>query len=392
MRKLAIILFMLITVFMITGCNKKEPKVVITNAYYDHAINQMELIYDYFYYENANTFSGFSPQDPDPNSNFKGGASLWGYGGMLTAISAGALVDPQNETIRTYADLLVEGLASYRYPVKQLYYTSNIRGGEPYYDDNAWIVLGLYELGKTYNDDTYIEHSRELLNYVMSGESPDGGVFWKETVTSRNTCSTAPTIIAALLHYQNNPEAELLEFAIRNYNWTVDTLKDPTDHVYWDNATMDEFGVERIEKTKWTYNSGTMIWASVLLYEITGEATYLTEAERTASGALAFFYRGNQGVFNYPVSPWFNMYLLRGFIELAKSKDDGSVDYMINTFVTSMNNAILKGKDDRGLILRSWGSGNSVATDQFLDLLDASATTEILFLIAYYQINLEVDS
>ena len=135
-----------------------------------------------------------------------------------------------------------------------------------------------------------------------------------------------------------------------------------------------------------------MIWASVLLYEITGEATYLTEAERTASGALAFFYRGNQGVFNYPVSPWFNMYLLRGFIELAKSKDDGSVDYMINTFVTSMNNAILKGKDDRGLILRSWGSGNSVATDQFLDLLDASATTEILFLIAYYQINLEVDS
>jgi hypothetical protein len=42
----------------------------------------------------------------------------------------------------------------------------------------------------------------------------------------------------------------------------------------------------------WSYNQGTMIAAGVLLYEITGTASYLTAAETTAGDAVSYFGTG----------------------------------------------------------------------------------------------------
>lgn len=391
MKKTLIMGVGLLLTLLLVGCNGNDTPPV-ENTYYDHGLNQIDLLYENWYYEGPNTFTAYSPQDPDPNSDKKGGAALWGYGAVLTALAQAARVDPNNEVIQQRAEKAVEGLDNYRFPVVELYYTSNLnRGGEPYYDDNAWVVLGLYDLAVAYNNNQYLSQSRELLNYVLSGESEDGGIFWKETVLSRNTCSTAPAIIGALLHYQMNQEEELLETAERLYKWTKETLRDPSDNVYWDNSTYNfETGLEKVEKTKWTYNSGTMIWAATLLYEVTGNEQYLNDAKLTASGALAFFYKRNlAGQYHYPNSPWFNLYLMRGFLELARTVEDGSVDYMVNTFKTSMNNAILKSKDERGVIMRSWGSGSVAATDQYVDILDIAATSEVLFLLADFQLNVE---
>lgn len=394
-KNLILFIMVLLSIFLINCNGREETSFEIKNTYYDHGMDQLNLIYDYYYYEGPNTFTAYSPQDPDPNSDKKGGSSLWGYGALLTSLAQAAKVNPYDETLKLRVEKAVEGLDNYRFPVMELYYTSNLNGGgEPYYDDNAWIVLGLYDLAIAYDNEDYLTQSRELLNYVLSGESEDGGIYWKETVVSRNTCSSAPAVIGALLHYQKNPEQELLDAAKRIYKWTKDVLRDPTDYVYWDNAIYDyETGTERVEKTKWTYNSGTMIWAGVLLYEITGEEQYLNDAELTATGSLAHFYKKNlTGSYHYPVSPWFNLYLMRGFLELAKTVDDGSYDYLVNTFKTSMNNAILKSKDERGIIMRSWGSGAVAATDKYIDILDVSATAEIMFLLADFQLNIEKDS
>ncbi len=390
MKKYFVLSFLLLISISLFGCEKEEKP--IQNAYYNHGITQIELLYENFYYEIPNTFTAYSPQDTDPNSDKKGGAALWGYGAVLTSLAQAARVNPKEKMIREKSVKAVEGLNNYRFPTLKLYYTSNLnRGGEPYYDDNAWVVLGLHDLAIAYNNSEYMTKSREVLDYVLSGESIDGGIFWKETVVSRNTCSCGPAIVGALLHYKNNPEDELLTKAERIYQWTKEVLRDPTDYVYWDNAVYDFVNdIEVIEKTKWTYNSGTMIWAGVLLYEVTGKEEYLNDAKLTAGGALAHFYRKNvTGQYHYPNSPWFNLYLMRGFLELARTLGDGSVDYMVNTFKTSMNNAILKSKDERGVIMRSWGSGSSTASDKFVDVLDISATAEVLFLLADFQLNIE---
>lgn len=57
------------------------------------------------------------------------------------------------------------------------------------------------------------------------------------------------------------------------------------DFVYWDNKNLQG----KVDPAKYTYNSGQMIQAGVLLYQVTGEKHYLKEAQQTAEGACRFF-------------------------------------------------------------------------------------------------------
>lgn len=393
-----VLLSVAVSALLIAGCTPESSSVdstiTIDNNFYYHGINQMDLIYDNFYFPGANVFTGFNPADESQGFERKGSASLWAYGAVLTMVGAAANVNPTDPDIKAHAENLVEGLKAYRMPKKTLVYTSNLDGGgEPYYDDNAWVVLGLYDLAKAYDNADYMEQSRTLLDYVLSGESEDGGIYWKETVQSRNTCSSGPAVVAALLHYLENPEeeSELLEIAKRVYKWTRDTLRDPSDFVYWDNAVLNlETGVEQINKWKFTYNSGTMIWAGVLLNEITNDDSYLKDANDTATGALSAFYtEGANDKYFYPKSPWFNLYLLRGYLALAKHYDNGARDYLVNTFRTNMKTALMSGLDERGFIKPGWGGGISLPEDKYVDLKDAAASAEVLFLIADYELNIE---
>ena len=376
--------------------NKTIPVKVkknINNNYYSLGLNQLDLVFkDFRYSEKSYSFKTYNPQDSSQGSTYSGSAALWGYGAILTAVSEAAIIDPYNSTTKERSLGIVEGLEAYRMPRDKRYYTSNqFYGGEPYYDDNAWIVLGLLYLGKAYNNEEYYQMSREILDYVLSGESPDGGIYWKESVVSRNVCSTGPGIVGALLHYQHKKQDVLLNTAKRLYEWCKKTLMDPVDKVYWDNIYPDENGVEKIYTTKWTYNSGTMIWAATLLYEITGEDKYLDDAKNTALGALSYFYTKNKdGRYYYPASPWFNLYLLRGYYELARVVGDGSYDYLVKTFKSNMDIAIVTSiVSPYGYIHPNWGGGLSDKSDTFFDVLDIAATSEVLMLIGDFQINLE---
>lgn len=371
--------------------NDPDAPLVINNNFYDAALLQTYLIHNDFY-ASPGRIKAYDPADMTPGSEYSGTSALWGYGAYLTMYAQAAKINPNLEHFKTKTYDAIAGLEVFRMMREQLHYSAIVGGGgEPYYDDNAWVVLGLYDIAKVYDDKAVMAQSRDLLNYVLSGESEDGGIYWKETVTSRNTCSSGPAIVAALLHYLENPaeETELLETAVRVYQWTKRVLRDPSDYVYWDNAIYDEqTQTEEINKWKFTYNSGTMIWAASLLYQVTKDATYLDDANKTAMGSLSYFYtsgRDNQKFF--PRTPWFNLYLLRGFIALAHQYEDGSKDFLVNAFRENLKYALVKGVDKRGYLLPTWGSGQNVATDQFVALLDVAASAEVLFLLADWEVN-----
>lgn len=390
MKKFMLGLLLAVSGFLLMGCNKNKQK--IDNQFYDFGMSQLDLIFNYFDMGNEKRalFTGFDPQDQTPDSEFQGSAALWGYGAILTATAQSARLDyNQNKLTQDRVRRLVEGLKEYRMPFEELVYTSNLfGGGEPYYDDNAWVVLGLFDIYRGTGDEKYLEHSRELLDYVLSGKSEDGGIYWKESVVSRNTCSIGPAIVGSLLHYQVNPEEELLEGAIELYNWTKDVLRDPEDYLYWDNAIKQEDGTELIDEMKWTYNSGTMIWAASLLYDITGDETYIEDAKLTAGGAFTKFFVNNGE--HYPDWPWFNLYLLRGFIALAESTK-GEYNFLVNSFKINLRNAILRGLDDRGMVLPNWGNGGYKQTYKFVDLKEVSASAECYLLIAEFEIRNDIE-
>lgn len=223
-------------------------------------------------------------------------AFMWGCGVQLTALAAAARVEPKTwqEPLRKYIRAL------------DVYW--NEQGGvggydvlplpkppDRYYDDNAWIVLGLVEAAEITRDPKYREQAEKTFRYVMSGEDDKlgGGIYWRESDrASKNTCVNAPAVVSALRLYQVTRKRDYLETARRLYDWTNKTLQD-ADGLFFDNIRLDG----TVEKTKWSYNTALMIRANVLFYSVTKEERYRKEAQRIAQAAEGRWIHPETGAF-----------------------------------------------------------------------------------------------
>jgi rhamnogalacturonyl hydrolase YesR len=67
------------------------------------------------------------------------------------------------------------------------------------------------------------------------------------------------------------------------YDW-VRTCMLSADGLY-----SDHIGPAGIDGTKWSYNQGTMIGANVLMWQATGQASYLRRAKSLARVSLGYF-------------------------------------------------------------------------------------------------------
>lgn len=165
------------------------------------------------------------------------------------------------------------------------------RGGEVYYDDNAWVALALLEHHRRTGHVPSLALARDVVAFCCTGWSTEpwdhpGGIRWKVPVASRsrNTCANGPVAEAAALVHAATGDALALEWAVRIYEWVRGALLAP-DGLYLDRIAPDG----RQAPDRWTYNQGTMIGAGVLLAEATGTSRYLEEACATARAALARF-------------------------------------------------------------------------------------------------------
>ena len=194
-------------------------------------------------------------------------------------------------------------------------YSSDVRGarlgGDRYYDDNAWVGLALVQLERMRPGSGYLDRAEELFRFAASSgwdrravPNP-GGVFWVEqgrgagtTNHDRNTVSNAPNAELGL-HLAELRDRRLTApgsiGAEGMYEWVLATLDAsresdlPGTGLFWDKLRGDG----TLDKTRWSYNQGSMIGANVLLARRGGEsgAEYLGRAEAIARKALAHFGR-----------------------------------------------------------------------------------------------------
>jgi uncharacterized protein YyaL (SSP411 family) len=213
-------------------------------------------------------------------------AFMWGAGVQLTALAAAAQIDPG-----TY----VPQLAAYADALEKYWIVDNGIGGysvlpeqqraDRYYDDNVWIVLALIEALEATRDEKYLERAERTMRFVLSGEDDElgGGIYWRERRrNSKNTCSNAPAIVAALRLYQKTTNAQHLATAERLYDWTCSHLQDDNDGLFWDNLRLSG----RLDRRKYSYNSALMIRANCLSFEVTKDPKYLAEAQRIGRSAV----------------------------------------------------------------------------------------------------------
>lgn len=153
-----------------------------------------------------------------------------------------------------------------------------------FYDDNAWMVIGLIESYEILGDPEVLDLAKKSLSYVLSGFDTKlgGGIYWREKIKdSKNTCSNAPAVVACLEVYKKTMQPELLEKAIKIYDWTKSKLQDPNDLLLWDSIRLNG----HIDRTKWTYNTALMIRSAAALHEITKDEKYLIEAKVLADAS-----------------------------------------------------------------------------------------------------------
>lgn len=331
---------------------------------------------------------------------FWGGAAvIWGHGGAFSGYAtlkeaSEAFPAYKNKVANLYDVRLLSGIDKFRNTANnraEAYAVYPGTGDERYYDDNIWVGTDMIDLYSLTKDPGYLSRSKMVWRFILEGtdDRMGGGVYWKEYGESKNTCSNAPAAVLAAKLYLATNDPEYLKSAKDLYAWTKTNLQDPSDFLYWDNVTLsdknDPNSALIIAKDKYPYNAGQPMQAAALLYKITGENQYLTDAQNIAKSAYKKWFipfhsytTGESFRILEPGHVWFQAIMLRGFIELYKI--DGNKTY-VKAYQKTMANAWLSNARNKttGLINEDFRGGT---TQINFDILHQGACLEMISRLA----------
>lgn len=253
-------------------------------SYRAWAEEQSDFIQKRYYDASAGLYRPFLPLASGDNAY----DYMWGHGVQFTAVVAAAKYQP--EAYRPVLYDFANGLKRYWDTGADIpafdAYISTINRFEKYYDDNQWLILGFMDAYEVTGDAFFLKWARRVNRFSLSGwdEKLGGGIYWKIDHQSKNTCANAPGAASAMRLFMTGQAEDkaMQDWAMRIRGWVNATLRDPEDHLYWDNIHL----TGRVDRTKYTYNTALMIRTDVLLYESTRDAFYLEAAKRAADSAI----------------------------------------------------------------------------------------------------------
>ncbi|MBQ8382771.1 MAG: AGE family epimerase/isomerase [Clostridia bacterium] len=329
-------------------------------------------------------------------------ASIWDYMTVLSMVNRILALDPADAEFDALRDSLLDGLDYYGQPRTDQYqntvYASRRTNtkwnasADVCYDDQIWLIREFLNVYESTGRQEYLERAEKLTDFVLTeGWEPDeGGIYWMVGGTTRNTCSNAPMIGALVRLYHLTGQQSYLDWAIKIYDWVNEHLLDSnglySDHV---GTTYDEDGkaidTHPPATDKHAYNTGSMIYGGVLLYEATGKNAYLVKAKQSAAAAYRYFTEsvktdeGSVPQYKITTNTWFNLILMEGFLELAEY--DATADKALRAMQASIDYGYTHNLRN-GLLPKLYVSGDS---DSKRRLIDMTANAEIYALLSQYQ-------
>ncbi len=311
----------------------------------------------------------------DPSADFKADylataqsarshAFLWPYSGALSAAAAQYEAKPSRRKLKEIRTFIAKGLDQYldsaRTPTAYASYTPSSPAPDRFYDDNIWLGIDFVDLYSASGSKDFLHRAEGIWAFLLSGrDSVQGdGIYWcEQRKDSKNTCSNAPAAVFALKLYKATRNDKYLRAGKELYAWMRKHLYDNEEHLYSDNIKLDG----RIDRAKFSYNSGQMLQSAAMLYTITGEEHYLSEADTLATACAKRFFkhRGNDGGLQVEMHDvWFDAVLMRGFLEhYAINRNP---EYL-NVYLHTLNHLWTKSRTRAGLVDFSATSGKERA-------------------------------
>jgi hypothetical protein len=248
---------------------------------------------------------------------------------------------------------IIEGLKMYHDTSREPYgYSSYITAdkSDRFYDDNIWLVIDFVDLYNLTKKQHYLDLALDIWNFVLSGRDTvlGDGIYWcEQKKDTKNTCSNAPAAVAALKLHKATGDKQYFDQGENLYTWVLYSLRDK-DNLYFDNVSV----TGKFDRRKFTYNSGQMIEAGVLMYEATGDKKYYDEAQQTVAACVETWvkkYTNDKEEEIYIVESgdvWFDAVMLRGFLALWRVNQ---TDMLLEVYHDTLNYAWYMGRDENGL-------------------------------------------
>lgn len=337
---------------------QQRAQIILDSIYTHYAVDGTFLLRENYPFDAGYQASYLGDNKPAPKGNAY--SYLWPFSGSLSAQVALLESQPKNKAKRKEIDTKVlTGLEEYidqRAPVGYASYVRTARQSDRFYDDNVWLGIDFADLYLATKDKKYLAKSEEIWRFVASGmdDKLGGGIYWcEQKKESKNTCSNAPGVVFLMKLYQATKKKTYLDQAVSLYAWTKKNLQDPTDHLYFDHVTLSG----KIGRAKFPYNSGQMLQAAVLLYEVGKEKRYLEDAQAIAKSAHGYFFHeeeeraGKRFRLLKNSDIWFIAVMMRGFVELYQVDRD---PVYLQSFKDNLDYAWENLKDENGLFYKDW--------------------------------------
>lgn len=229
---------------------------------------------------------------------------------------------------------------------------AGLGSGDCFFDDNIWVARNYLRAYEILGDEWYLEEAIRVNNWVLSGWNEElGGVVWSEAGLaadadaqhlerglSANACSII--VNAMLSQLAKTPEESrfYLEWAERFYEFCKKMQNTPESYDYWNGIhTVYQNGTAQngdINRVHYSYNSGSMILANLVLYDCAEEeekkSAYLHDALKTAEAADKTFrsYDAGAGCHYYQGDPWFAAILNEAYYELWQHGQASASSYL----------------------------------------------------------------
>lgn len=244
--------------------------------------------------------------------------------------------------------------------------------GDCFFDDNIWVARNYLRAYEILGDEWYLEEAIRVNNWVLSGWNEElGGIVWSEVGLTANAneqhlerglSANACSIIvnATLSQLAKTPEDSrfYLEWAERFYEFCKKMQNTPESYDYWNGIhTVYQNGVAKdgdINRVHYSYNSGSMILANLVLYDCAEDeekkSEYWNDAVKTAKAADKTFrtYSASAEYHYYRGDPWFAAILNEAYYELWLHGEESTTKYL-DFFTENVTSAYSNRDEETGL-------------------------------------------
>ncbi|WP_170289604.1 glycoside hydrolase family 76 protein [Nesterenkonia halophila] len=196
-------------------------------------------------------------------------------------------------------------------------------GGDAYFDDNAVIGLEQVRRFRMTGEPEALAAAVRIFEFLPRAWDTDeslehpGGMHWVDAEWNPHRGATNVTSLTSELAahlYELTGEQQYLDWARRTWSWVYRALRRGPG-LYANSIDVDE----TVNETLWSYNSGAMVGAAVLLHRVTGEESYLEVAAEDVRGALDHWGR-MQNLYPQPVI--FNAILFANLLLCSTAKPE----------------------------------------------------------------------